>query len=152
MGAREGVTMFESSMIMTIGQALGRAREDGATVEINVGGAWISGMVINADGQGVVVSNGVDEVCVVRLDAINCVRIPLDEDAFAAPAAEEDEPVTREASAEGPAEPAARDTASPAQEKRRPSWPPRVPDVATTARDTAARDTAARLALAVAGG
>ena len=42
----------------------------------NVAGEWIRGRVLRHDGQGVVVVADDGDVCVLRMDAISCVRVP----------------------------------------------------------------------------
>ena len=64
-----------SSMMYTIGTALERAREAGSTVEVLVDNHWLSGLVVAADGIGVVLDNCGEEHCVVRLECIAAVRV-----------------------------------------------------------------------------
>lgn len=68
--------MFGSTMLLTIGQALDRAKDDDLTIRMHIGGEWISGRVLNSDGHGVAVMENNGDVCVVRQDTINCVRLP----------------------------------------------------------------------------
>ncbi len=68
--------MFGSSMMVTVGQALDRALEAGLTIRLNVAGEWLRGRVVRHDGQGVVVVADDGDVCVLRMDAITCVRVP----------------------------------------------------------------------------
>ncbi|MEO7351277.1 MAG: hypothetical protein ABIR34_11305 [Marmoricola sp.] len=63
-------------MLLTIGQALDRAKDDELTVRMHIGGEWITGRVLNSDGHGVAVLENNGDVCVVRQDTINCVRLP----------------------------------------------------------------------------
>jgi hypothetical protein len=63
-------------MLLTIGQALDRAKADELTVRMHIGGEWITGRVLNSDGHGVAVLESNGDVCVVRQDTINCVRLP----------------------------------------------------------------------------
>jgi hypothetical protein len=63
-------------MLLTIGQALDRAKADELTVRMHIGGEWITGRVLNCDGHGVAVLESNGDVCVVRQDTINCVRLP----------------------------------------------------------------------------
>jgi hypothetical protein len=64
-----------SSMQYTIGTALERAREGGSTVEILVGGQWLSGLVVGLDGLGVVLDHEGEEHCIVRLECVTAVRV-----------------------------------------------------------------------------
>jgi hypothetical protein len=68
--------MFGSTMLLTIGQALDRAKDEQLTVRMHIGGDWISGQVLNSDGHGVAVLEGNGDLCVVRQDTISCVRLP----------------------------------------------------------------------------
>ncbi len=68
--------MFGSSMMVTVGQALDRALAAGLTIRLNVAGEWIRGRVVRHDGQAVVVVADDCDVCVLRMDAITCVRVP----------------------------------------------------------------------------
>lgn len=64
-----------SSMQYTIGTALDRAREGGSMVEVLVDNHWLVGLVVAADGLGVVLDNHGEEHCVVRLERISAVRV-----------------------------------------------------------------------------
>jgi len=63
-------------MLLTIGQALDRAKDEGLTVRMHVGGEWITGRILNSDGHGVAVLENSGDLCVVRQETINCVRLP----------------------------------------------------------------------------
>lgn len=67
--------MFGSTMLLTIGHALDRAQDEGMAVRLNIGGEWVTGRILNSDGHGVAVLEGNGDVCVVRQDAIMCVRL-----------------------------------------------------------------------------
>ena len=69
--------MFGSTMLLTVGHALDRAKEDGLVVRVNAGGEWITGTVLNADGHGVALLESNGGLCVVRQDAVTCVRLPV---------------------------------------------------------------------------
>ena len=71
--------MFGSTMMLTIGQALDRAMNEGTTIRINIAGEWMIGQVKNTDSQSVVMTDENGDLCVLRMDAIACVHIPLDE-------------------------------------------------------------------------
>jgi len=68
--------MFGSSMLMTVGHALDRAKEDGLVVRVNTGGEWITGRIVNSDGHGVAILESSGDLCVIRQDAVSCVRLP----------------------------------------------------------------------------
>ena len=68
--------MFGSTMMLTIGQALDRAKAEGMNVRMRVEGEWIAGQIINSDGHGVAVLENNGDICVIRQDAINLVRLP----------------------------------------------------------------------------
>ena len=67
--------MFGSTMLLTVGHAIDRAKEEGMEVRMNIGGEWVSGRVMNSDGHGVAVLEANGDMCVVRRDAITCVRL-----------------------------------------------------------------------------
>ena len=69
--------MFGSSMLMTVGHALDRAKEDGLVVRVNTGGEWITGRIVNSDGHGVAILETNGDLCVIRQDAVSCVRLSL---------------------------------------------------------------------------
>lgn len=68
--------MFGSTMMLTVGQALDRARNEETVIRIQCAGEWITGRVVNTDSQAAVIADENGEVCVVRMDAISCVRLP----------------------------------------------------------------------------
>jgi hypothetical protein len=63
------------STIYTIGTALNRAADNDVTVQVLVGGEWITGLVQAVDGHGVVLHSAELEHSVVRMDAISAVRV-----------------------------------------------------------------------------
>lgn len=67
--------MAATSMHYTIGTALSRAADAGTEVEMLVGTHWVSGVVVANDGVGVVLDNGGEDHCVVRLDMVAAVRV-----------------------------------------------------------------------------
>jgi hypothetical protein len=73
---RKGATMFGSTMLLTVGHALDRAKAEELTVRMHIGGEWITGRILNSDGHGVAVLENNGDLCVVRQDAITCVRLP----------------------------------------------------------------------------
>ncbi|MCW2847740.1 MAG: hypothetical protein JWR90_1714 [Marmoricola sp.] len=68
--------MFGSTMLLTVGHALDRAKDDGSLVRLFIGGEWIAGRVMNSDGHGVAVLEPNGDLCVVRQESITCVRLP----------------------------------------------------------------------------
>jgi hypothetical protein len=64
-----------SSIQYTIGTALNRAREGSLLVQLLVEGHWLEGLVVANDGHGVVLENGTDEHCVIRLERVSAVRV-----------------------------------------------------------------------------
>ena len=76
---------MNGSTVLTIGTALSRAEQAGATVSALVQGQWISGRVLGIDGHGVVLANGDGESAVLRLEHVAVIRI--EDSAVAEPAA-----------------------------------------------------------------
>jgi hypothetical protein len=74
---------MNGSTVLTIGTALSRAEQAGASVSALVQGQWISGRVLGIDGHGVVLANGDGESAVLRLEHVAVVRI--EESAVAEP-------------------------------------------------------------------
>ncbi len=68
--------MFGSTMLLTIGQALDRAKDDELTVRLHIGGEWVTGRILNSDGHGVAMLEQNGDLCVVRQDTITAVRLP----------------------------------------------------------------------------
>lgn len=68
--------MFGSTMLLTVGHALDRAKDEGSVVRVFIGGDWITGQVMNSDGHGVALLEPNGDLCVVRQDSITCVRLP----------------------------------------------------------------------------
>ncbi|HET7684470.1 MAG TPA: hypothetical protein VFK34_12470 [Marmoricola sp.] len=66
---------METSTIYSMGTALDRAQSMGIAVEVLVSGAWLTGLVVTTDGHGVVLAADEGEHSVVRLDAIQAVRV-----------------------------------------------------------------------------
>jgi hypothetical protein len=66
---------MNGSTVLTIGTALSRAEQAGATVSALVQGQWISGRVLGIDGHGVVLANGDGESAVLRLEHVAVIRI-----------------------------------------------------------------------------
>jgi hypothetical protein len=68
--------MFGSTMLLTVGHALDRAKDESLVVRVNVGGEWVTGRIINSDGHGVAILESSGDLCVVRQDAVTAVRMP----------------------------------------------------------------------------
>ena len=68
--------MFGTSMLLTVGQALEHARDADAVVRLCIGGEWVAGRVMHTDGHGLAMTAENGDTCVIRLDAVSCVRIP----------------------------------------------------------------------------
>ena len=77
--------MFGTTMLLTVGHALDRAKEDGLVVRVNAGGEWITGTVLSCDGHGVAILESNGGLCVVRQDAVTCVRLPSVESGLRVP-------------------------------------------------------------------
>lgn len=87
---------MNGSTVLTIGTALSRAEQAGATVAALVQGQWITGRVLGIDGHGVVLANSDGESAVLRLEHVAVIRIDsaaVDE-ADPAPAQEEEQVFT----------------------------------------------------------
>ena len=69
--------MFGSTMLLTVGHALDRAKDEGLAVRVNVSGEWVTGRIINNDGHGVAILESSGDLCVVRQEAVSAVvRMP----------------------------------------------------------------------------
>lgn len=66
---------MESSVIYSMGTALDRAKEHRLPVVVLVGNDWLRGTVIAVDSYGLVLDTDGAESCVVRLEAVNAVRV-----------------------------------------------------------------------------
>lgn len=64
-----------SSMLYTMGMAIGRAQDLGFDVAVLVDGHWIEGRIAAQDGVGLVLEHETDEHSVVRMESIAAVRI-----------------------------------------------------------------------------
>jgi hypothetical protein len=67
--------MSSDSMVYTMGTALHRAKDLNMRVQILVQGHWLSGRVIDLDGQGLVIEREDTDHVVVRLDIVAAVRV-----------------------------------------------------------------------------
>jgi len=68
--------MYGSSMLLTVGHALDRAKDEGTIVRGNIDGDWVTGRIINSDGHGVAILESSGDLCVVRQEAVKAVRMP----------------------------------------------------------------------------
>ena len=68
--------MYGSSMLLTVGHALDRAKDEGTVVRVNVSGDWVTGRIINSDGHGVAILETGGDLCVVRHEAVIAIRMP----------------------------------------------------------------------------
>jgi hypothetical protein len=68
--------MFGSTMLLTVGAALDRAKEEGMVVRLKIAGDWVTGRIINSDGHGVAILEQSGDLCVVRQEAVTAVRMP----------------------------------------------------------------------------
>ena len=67
--------MSSDSMVYTMGTALHRAEEIQMRVQILVQGHWLSGRVIDLDGQGLILEREDTDHVVVRLEIVAAVRV-----------------------------------------------------------------------------
>jgi len=70
----------ESSLIYTMGTALDRAKDQGLPVVVLVANDWLHGRVLAVDGQGLLLQTDDVGQCVVRMEAINAVRVGAAQD------------------------------------------------------------------------
>ncbi|HEX5561265.1 MAG TPA: hypothetical protein VFX52_06450 [Nocardioidaceae bacterium] len=84
--------MYNDSVLYTVGTALNRAQQNGATVEVLVEGQWLSGQVAAVDGHGVVLAADDlehperSEHAVIRMGSVSAVRMFAAAPGHAAPA------------------------------------------------------------------
>ena len=64
-----------NSTIYTIGTALNRAKEANVPVELLLAGQWLTGMVNEVDGYGIVLSGEDGELSIIRMASIDAVRV-----------------------------------------------------------------------------
>lgn len=67
--------MSSDSMVYTMGTALNRAKDMHMRVQILVQGHWLSGRVIDLDGQGLILEREDTDHVVVRLEIVAAVRV-----------------------------------------------------------------------------
>lgn len=66
---------MQSSVIYSMGTALSRAKEQDLPVAVLVASDWLRGRVLVVDSYGLVLETDSFEHCVVRLEAVNAVRV-----------------------------------------------------------------------------
>ena len=66
---------MESSTLYTIGTALDRAKENNLPVDVLVEGHWLTGLVVAADGHGVLLSCEEREHALIRISNVAAVRV-----------------------------------------------------------------------------
>ena len=74
--------MAQSSTLFTVGTLLRHAQDAGAAVRVLVANTWVDGVIVGADGLGVILDDGNGHQVLVRLDAILAVsfsRSQIDE-------------------------------------------------------------------------
>lgn len=65
--------MAQGSTMFTVGTLIRHAEEAGAPIRALVGNTWIDGVVVGADGMGVVLDDGNGHQVLARLDSIVAV-------------------------------------------------------------------------------
>jgi hypothetical protein len=74
------------STLFTVGTLLRHAQDAGSHVRVLVEGHWLDGVIVGADGLGVILDDGAGQQVLVRLDSIVAVgfsRADIDGDAVA---------------------------------------------------------------------
>lgn len=62
-----------SSTLFTVGTLLRHAQDAAAPVRVLVSGTWLDGVIVGADGLGVILDDGNGQQVLVRLDSIVAV-------------------------------------------------------------------------------
>ena len=65
--------MAQGSTLFTVGTLLRHAQDAGAPVRVLVTGTWLDGVIVAADGLGVILDDGNGHQVLVRLDSIVAV-------------------------------------------------------------------------------
>jgi hypothetical protein len=65
--------MAQSSTLFTVGTLLRHAQDAGSPVRVLVANTWVDGVVVGADGLGVILDDGNSHQVLVRLDSIVAV-------------------------------------------------------------------------------
>jgi hypothetical protein len=63
----------KSSTLFTVGTLLRHAQDAAAPVRLLVSGTWLDGVIVGADGLGVIVDDGAGQQVLVRLDSVLAV-------------------------------------------------------------------------------
>lgn len=63
----------QSSTLFTVGTLLRHAQDAAAPVRVLVSGTWLDGVIVGADGLGVILDDGNGHQVLVRLDSIVAV-------------------------------------------------------------------------------
>ncbi len=75
--------MVQGSTLFTVGTLLRHAQDAAAPVRVLVSGTWLDGVIVGADGLGVILDDGNGHQVLVRLDsivAVSCSRSAIDGD------------------------------------------------------------------------
>lgn len=65
--------MAQGSTLFTVGTLLRHAQDAAAPVRVLVSGTWLDGVIVGADGLGVILDDGNGQQVLVRLDSIVAV-------------------------------------------------------------------------------
>ena len=65
--------MVQGSTLFTVGTLLRHAQDAAAPVRVLVSGTWLDGVIVGADGLGVILDDGNGHQVLVRLDSIVAV-------------------------------------------------------------------------------
>jgi hypothetical protein len=65
--------MAQGSTLFTVGTLLRHAQDAAAPVRVLVSGTWLDGVIVGADGLGVILDDGNGHQVLVRLDSILAV-------------------------------------------------------------------------------
>jgi sRNA-binding regulator protein Hfq len=63
----------QSSTLFTVGTLLRHAQDAATPVRVLVSGVWLDGVIVGADGLGVILDDGHGQQVLVRLDSITAV-------------------------------------------------------------------------------
>ena len=65
--------MGQSSTLFTVGTLLRHAQDAAAPVRVLVQGSWLEGVIVGADGMGVIIDDRAGQQVLVRLDSVVAV-------------------------------------------------------------------------------